>query len=63
MDWAPYVRIALRYIAGSLFGAAGADALTNNLDLENALVMLGCAVLAGVTEWFYKKAKARGWTL
>jgi hypothetical protein len=63
MDWAPLVRIAVRYAAGALLGAAGADALKTNLDLENALVMAGCAAVAGITEWLYAKAKAKGWTL
>ena len=61
MDWAPLVRIFLRYLAGFIGGASLLDAITTDLNLENALVMAVSSGIALAVEWLYGKAKARGW--
>ena len=61
MAWAPLVRNLLRWVAGLMFGIAGADMLKTNIDLENALVTAGSLALSAVVAWLYAKAKARGW--
>lgn len=61
MDWAPLVRIFLRYLAGFIGGAAALDALTTDINLENMLVAAVSAGIGVAVEWVYRKAKARGW--
>jgi|GEM_PF-968092 len=61
MDWAPFVRIFLRYLAGAIGGAGAVNALSTDLNLENALVMAVSAGTGAAVEWLYAKARARGW--
>ena len=39
MDWAPYARIAARYIIGGVGGTAVGDAVLNDPDLMNLLTI------------------------
>lgn len=61
MDWAPYARIAARYIIGTVAGAAVGDAVLNDPDLMNLLTMVISGAAAAVTEYVYALAKRRGW--
>lgn len=69
----PYVRIALRYLAGVLVGAGVftpelADQLATDPDViqivteaVNWVMVVGGAAIAGITERIYAWAKAKGW--
>lgn len=69
----PYIRIALRYLAGALVGAGVftpdlASQLANDPDViqivteaVNWSLIAGGAVIGAVTERVYAFAKSRGW--
>ena len=69
----PFIRIALRYIAGALvaYGLLPAD-IANDLandpdvigvamDAVNWALIAGGAALAGAIEWVYGLARKKGW--
>ena len=62
MDWAPYARIAARYIIGGVGGTAVGDAVLNDPDHMNLLTIAISGAAAGLTEYIYALAKRRGWT-
>jgi hypothetical protein len=69
----PYIRIALRYLAGVLVGAGVftpelADQLATDPDVIQLIteavnwgMVVGGAAIAGVTEQVYAWAKSKGW--
>lgn len=69
----PYIRIALRYLAGALVGAGVftpelANQLANDPDVIQVVteavdwaLVAGGALIGAVTERVYAFAKARGW--
>ena len=71
----PWIRIALRYLAGVLVGAGVftpelAHQLANDPDVIQIVteavnwgMIAGGAIIGGVTERVYKIARERGWTL
>lgn len=57
IDYAPIVRIILRYIAGGLF--MGSAAVGEQLAADPDLVMLGSLALAAVVEAIYARSKVK----
>lgn len=60
-EYAPWVRISLRYgLTGVFFKSPEiAQALSTDPDI----IAAGCVVVAGIVETSYKLAKRWGWTL
>lgn len=57
MNYAPIVRIILRYLVGAVIGASQADMLAGDPDVVTVLALaLGAAV-----EVIYAFAKRKGW--
>jgi hypothetical protein len=59
MNWAPYARIILRYIAGA--GVFGSLALGEELAGDPDLVLGLSLAIATAVELVYAHAKRRGW--
>jgi hypothetical protein len=57
MDYAPIVRIILRYAIGGIVGAAQGDMLAGDPDL----VSFGAVALGACVEAAYAYAKRKGW--
>lgn len=58
--WQPWARIALRYGVGLVAGAAAGDALASDADIVDAVAAIMAVLAAGVTEMWYRRAKATG---
>ena len=58
--WQPWARIALRYGVGLVAGAAAGDALASDADIVDAVATIMAVLAAGVTEMWYRRAKATG---
>jgi len=58
MDYAPIVRIILRYVVGA--GIMGSEQTGNMLAADPDIVVVGCLVLGAVVEGFYVLAKVSG---
>ena len=58
--WQPWARIALRYGVGLVAGAAAGDALASDADIVDAVAAIMAVLAAGVTEAWYRRAKATG---
>lgn len=56
----PIVRIALRYGAGIIAGAATGDMLANDPDVVNVVTLTLSALIAAVTDWWYARARKSG---
>ena len=59
MDYAPLVRIALRYLVGGLF--FGSVEIGDRLAADPDLVAFGALALVPVIEGIYVLAKRKGW--
>jgi len=57
MDWAPWARIAIRYVVGAVIGADQAGLLAADPDLIT-VIALGVGM---VVEGLYGLAKRKGW--
>ena len=58
--WQPWARIALRYGVGLIAGAAAGDALAADADIVDAVAAVLSLIAAGLTEFWYRRAKATG---
>ena len=57
-DYAPFVRIALRYLVGA--GILGSHEIGEMLAADPDLVMAGAAAIGAVVEVFYIRARRKG---
>ncbi|GGX63368.1 hypothetical protein GCM10007385_35630 [Tateyamaria omphalii] len=60
MNYAPLVRISLRYGAGALFSVSVGDMLASDPDVVNTASAALSFVITAVTEWLYARAKREG---
>ena len=58
--WQPIARIILRYGVGLIAGAAVGDMLAGDRDIVDIFSAGLALVGAGVTEWWYRRAKVTG---
>lgn len=59
MDYAPIVRIVLRYVLGAAF--MGSDELGQQFAADPDLIALGTVVIGAAVEGIYALAKRKGW--
>jgi len=61
MNYAPIVRIIIRYVVGAVFGESVVETILGDPDLMTYLT-LGFSVVAGaLTEYAYRLAVKHGW--
>jgi len=58
MNYAPIVRILIRYAVGTIIGADAAELLAGNPDI----ITVGAMAVGAVVEAVYAIAKRKGWT-
>jgi glycerol-3-phosphate acyltransferase PlsY len=58
MNYAPIVRILIRYVVGSIIGADAASLLAGNPDV----ITVGALAVGAACEALYAVAKRKGWT-
>lgn len=59
MDWAPWARIALRYVIGGVF--MGSDEIGLQLAADPDMVAAAAVAVGAVVEIVYSVAKRFGW--
>lgn len=59
MDYAPWIRISLRYIIGA--GLFGSTEIGELLATDPDLIAAGCVLVGFIIETAYVVAKRRGW--
>jgi hypothetical protein len=60
MNYAPLVRIVLRYVVGA--GLMGSSVIGNQLAADPDLIFYGSAGVGLAVEFFYALAVRKGWT-
>lgn len=57
MNYAPYVRIIIRYVVGIVIGADAANVLA----ADPEIVTIAAAAVGAAVEFAYELAKRKGW--
>lgn len=63
MTYGPIARIAVRYGVGTVVGSQAAEAILTDPDVMHLITAGVAAIVGAATEWLYRQAKRRGWSL